>query len=88
MTAESSAPNDAGAKPVPLKSEAVKRMLSRKNGATVDEIGAATTWQPHSVRAYLSGLRKKGSSVTRGERRDGSKAYRLMKAPAGPAGAQ
>jgi len=86
MTDESSTPNDAGAKPLPLKSEAVKRMLSRKNGATIDEIGAATTWQPHSVRAYLSGLRKRGSNVTREERRDGSKAYRLVKAPAAPAG--
>jgi len=88
MTADSSTPNAAGAKPVPRKSEAVKRMLSRKNGATVDEIGTATTWQPHSVRAYLSGLRKKGSNVTREERRDGSKAYRLVKAPAAPAGDQ
>ena len=88
MTDESSTPNHAGAKPVSLKSEAVKRLLSRRNGATVDEIRAATAWQPHSVRAHLSGLRKKGSNVTREERRDGSKAYRLVKAPAAPAGDQ
>ena len=88
MTDESPIPNDAGAKPAPLKSEAVKRLLSRRNGATVDEIRAATAWQPHSVRAHLSGLRKRGSNITREERRDGSKAYRLVKAPAVPAGDQ
>lgn len=88
MTDQSPIPNDAGAKPAPLKSEAVKRLLSRRNGATVDEIRAATAWQPHSVRAHLSGLRKKGSNVTREARRDGSKAYRLVKAPVAPSGDQ
>lgn len=63
----------------PPKSETVKKLLSRKTGATADELGAATSWQLHSVRAYLSGLRKKGSTIVREERRDGSKAYRLAK---------
>ena len=88
MPDESPNPNDTGAKPAPLKSEAVKRLLSRRKGATVDEIRAATAWQPHSVRAHLSGLRKRGSNITRDERRDGSKAYRLLKAPAAAAGDQ
>lgn len=88
MTAELPIPNDAGARPAPLKSEAVRRLLSRRNGATVDEIRAATAWQPHSVRAHLSGLRKRGSDITREDRRDGSNAYRLVKAPAVSAGDQ
>lgn len=71
-------------KPATPKSEIVKQLLSRKNGATAAEISTATAWQPHSVRAYLSGLRKKGSVLAREERRDGSKAYRLEKAYAGP----
>lgn len=54
-------------------------MLTRKCGATLPELAAATDWQPHSVRAYLSGLRKKGALLSREERRDGSKAYRLVK---------
>jgi lambda repressor-like predicted transcriptional regulator len=74
--------------PATPKSEIVKRLLSRKNGATVAEISTATAWQPHSVRAYLSGLRKKGSVMAREERRDGSKSYRLEKVPAAPAGNQ
>ena len=40
----------------------------------------ATAWQPHSVRAYLTGLRKKGMTIAREERRDGTKAYCLRKA--------
>lgn len=88
MTNEAEIPAEAEQKPAPAKSEIVKRLLSRKNGATVHEIGAATTWQSHSVRAYLSGLRKKGANVAREERRDGSKAYRLVKAPAASAGDQ
>ena len=68
--------------PTQSKSEIVKRMLSRKTGATAQEIGAATGWQPHSVRAYLTGLRKKGMTIEREERRDGTKAYCLLKATA------
>jgi predicted ArsR family transcriptional regulator len=68
------------AKPQATKSELVRRLLSRKTGATINELTGATSWQPHSVRAYLTGLRKKGSLLTREERRDGSKAYRLNKA--------
>lgn len=63
------------------KSETVKKLLSRKAGATADELSAATSWQSHSVRAYLSGLRKKGSTIVRDERRDGTKAYWLVKTP-------
>ena len=73
---------EAELKIAPPKSETVKKLLLRKAGATAEELGAATSWQPHSVRAYLSGLRKKGSTIVRDERRDGTKAYRLVKTPA------
>lgn len=71
---------EAAAKPTLAKSETVKKLLSRKSGASAEELGTATNWQPHSVRAYLSGLRKKGATILREERRDGTKAYRLAKA--------
>jgi Protein of unknown function (DUF3489) len=83
MTTEESAITEAAPKPEPSKSDIVKKLLSRKTGATIDELGAATNWQPHSVRAFLSGLRKKGSTITREERRDGAKAYRIVKAAEG-----
>lgn len=65
------------AKPVVSKSAAVVKLLDRPRGATVAEMMAATDWQPHSVRAYLSGLRKKGSTLTREPRKSGEQAYRL-----------
>jgi len=66
--------------PEPSKSDTVKKLLSRKTGATIEELEAATNWQPHSVRAFLSGLRKKGATIAREERRGGAKAYRIVKA--------
>ena len=57
----------------------VRRLLGRKNGASLSELGDATAWQPHSVRAYLSGLRKKGLSIVLEPRWDGTKAYRLSR---------
>lgn len=44
------------------KSSAVIKLLSRTKGATLAEIGTATGWQPHSCRAFLTGLRKKGKT--------------------------
>jgi hypothetical protein len=62
-----------------LKSQIVKRLLLRRAGATLYELTAATTWQPHSVRAFLSGLRKTGATILREDRRNGEKAYCLPK---------
>ena len=42
------------------KGDKIVELLQRKGGATIKELTAATEWQPHSVRGYLSGvLRKK-----------------------------
>lgn len=59
------------------KSAMVTKILSREKGATLLEIGKLTGWQPHSCRAFLTGLRKKGD-VLKEERNDGSLAYRLQ----------
>ena len=61
----------------PSKSAAVVRLLTRARGATIAEIQAATDWQPHSVRAYLSGLRKAGRPLDKEERKSGETSYRL-----------
>lgn len=34
-------------------------MLRCEGGATIDEMAAATSWQPHSIRGALSGILKK-----------------------------
>jgi hypothetical protein len=47
------------------KIDAVLKLLKRKQGATVAQLQAATGWQPHSVRAALTGLRKKDHDIRR-----------------------
>ncbi|MEQ9015745.1 MAG: DUF3489 domain-containing protein [Marinovum algicola] len=49
-------------------------LLVREGGATLAELQAATGWLPHTVRAALTGLRKRGFAV---ERRADSRAYVL-----------
>ncbi|NNC73546.1 MAG: DUF3489 domain-containing protein [Sphingomonadaceae bacterium] len=59
------------------KSATVNRMLRRDKGATLAEIEKATGWQPHSCRAFLSGVRKTGATVAKEERTDGKTGYRV-----------
>lgn len=79
ITAPALAPASTAAKP-PSKSAAVIKRLTRARGATVAEMQAATVWQPHSVRAYLSSLRKAGRTLDKEERRSGETSYRLAAA--------
>lgn len=61
------------------KRDAVLKLLSRPDGSTIDEIMAATDWQAHSVRGFLSGTVKKqlGIDVT-SERVEGEpRRYRI-----------
>lgn len=37
----------------------VMEALSRDNGATIDELVEITGWQQHSIRGFLSNIRKK-----------------------------
>ena len=53
------------------KTDAVLKLLGRQQGATVAQLQKATGWQPHSVRAALSGLRQEGSRHPAGEERKG-----------------
>ena len=56
------------------KSATVVALLCRSGGATVPELIEATGWLPHTVRASLTGLRKKGHSIAR-RSRDGVTCY-------------
>jgi hypothetical protein len=42
----------------------VLELLQRDCGATLEELIAATNWLPHTTRAALTGLRKRGCAVT------------------------
>ncbi len=59
------------------KSAAVIGLLSRETGATGPELIAATSWLPHTVRAALTGLRKKGHVIER-TKRDDTTCYRIV----------
>lgn len=50
------------------KADAVLDLLGREQGTTMTEIAALTGWLPHSARAALTGLRKKGHNITRAKR--------------------
>lgn len=54
----------------------VLSLLRRDNGVTLTELTEATGWLPHSTRAVLTGLRKKGHLIYR-EKRDGVSCYHI-----------
>ncbi len=57
--------NDKPKRAANPKTETLLKMLRRQNGASLDEIVKATDWQPHSARAMMSGLKKKGHVIVR-----------------------
>lgn len=66
-----------GDRAVPTTSSRVVKLLQRGKGATLSELQESTGWQPHSVRAFLSGLRQKGEVLVKEQRKSGDTAYRL-----------
>jgi hypothetical protein len=60
-------------------------LLRRPEGATLDDLVAATSWLPHTTRAALTGLKKKGHVIS-SEKRDGVRRYRIVAARGAGAG--
>jgi len=56
--------------PAPRESKIGKviALLQRQEGATLEEMVAATGWLPHTTRAALTGLKKKGHAIERSKR--------------------
>ena len=63
----------------PTKIDKVFSMLMRANGASVAQLEKATGWQPHTIRAALTGLRKKGYAIERTKSEKGMSTYRITK---------
>ncbi|WP_040717824.1 DUF3489 domain-containing protein [Caenibius tardaugens] len=42
-------------------------LLESEQGATSAQLMTATGWQPHTIRAALTGLRRKGHVIVRGK---------------------
>ena len=63
----------------PTKIETILKLLRRPNGASIAQLQKTAGWQPHSARAALTGLRKKGHEVTRGKDAKGVTVYAVAK---------
>ena len=73
MAREPSADSEQTASPAPAapsKISTVLDMLRREQGATLAELVEATGWLPHTTRAALTGMRKKGHAIEKSKRDD------------------
>jgi hypothetical protein len=65
----------AGARPT--KQAAILNLLRRAKGASIGDLTSAIGWQAHSVRAALTGLRKRGHDIERSVE-SGASRYRII----------
>lgn len=63
------------------KAALVLGLLRHPDGATIVQLVAATGWLPHTTRAALTGLKKKGHTLII-EKTDGIRRYRIDEAGA------
>jgi hypothetical protein len=57
----------------PSKTAKVLSLLKRSEGTTLAELVEVTGWLPHTMRAALTGLRKKGHNIERAKVEGGSR---------------
>jgi hypothetical protein len=86
-TSSTPAPTASQEEAVPVQSPPAPRegskqalmiaLLRHGQGASLDELAAAMNWLPHTTRAALTGLRRKGYALTRAKRPDGTSIYRI-----------
>jgi hypothetical protein len=88
-TTETEAPKDSAAASNALAASAPRSgskisqvigLLQREDGATLDEVVAATGWLPHTSRAALTGLRKRGYAIERRLIAEGRRSYIIVAA--------
>lgn len=64
------------------KTDQIIALLRRPSGATLHAVMAATGWQPHSVRGFISGqLRKKMGLQVKSFQRDNERVYAINTSP-------
>ena len=83
--AKSNANDQAGEatepKAIPTKHQQVIDLLTRVGGTTLDEMSTKVGWLPHSTRAFMTGLKKKGYMLD-SEKAAGVRHYRITASPA------
>lgn len=62
------------------KATRIVELLQRQEGATLVELVEATGWLPHTARAALTGLKKKGHVIDKAKRGETTCYYILAKA--------
>ena len=62
------------------KHQRVIDLLSQDGGASLEDMSAVTNWLPHSTRAFLTGLKKKGYTIT-SEKAEGVRCYHTVSLP-------
>ena len=72
--ATTKAANPMSAK-TPSKQQQLAALIVRDEGATLDQMIAATGWLPHTTRAALTGLKKRGYAIS-SDKIDGVRTYR------------
>jgi hypothetical protein len=66
------------APPAPTKTQIMRDLLARREGATVAQMSEATGWLAHSVRGFMAGtLKKKLGLIVTSEKTNAGRIYRL-----------
>lgn len=80
-TAKTKTAGATAPKAIPTKHQQVIDLLTREGGATLEAMSTKVGWLPHSTRAFMTGLRKKGY-VLDSEKVAGVRHYRITSSPA------
>lgn len=80
-TTKAKGSNASTPKTIPTKHQQVFDLLSREGGATLEALSTKVGWLPHSTRAFMTGLKKKGY-VLDSEKVAGVRHYRITSSPA------
>lgn len=80
-TTKAKATEAAAPKTIPTKHSQVIDLLTREGGATLEAMSTKVGWLPHSTRAFMTGLKKKGY-VLDSEKVAGVRHYRITSSPA------
>jgi hypothetical protein len=70
--------SERGAPRLGSKLAEVISLLGRKKGAGIEELISATGWLPHTTRAALTGLRRRGYAIERERLEKGGSVYRIV----------
>lgn len=74
------ATTQAESKAIPTKHQQIIDLLSRDGGATLDAMSTKVGWLPHSTRAFMTGLKKKGYVIDSSKVED-VRYYRITTTP-------